>query len=367
MEVGKLKTGLSKDDSQVIKGVAIFLMMWHHSFLEGRFEEFTISFFPFSAEQVSQFAYCSKICVSLFAFVSGYGLYLAYSHRKKEESVSRWIAKRYLKSFLPIWFVIAFCWIVTFVLDGRPAAVYFAKGRKIGMLYMAFDFLGLSNLFDTPSLMGTWWYLTAFIAFIVLTPLLVDAIRKYGGILCFAALMLLPRCINGFPGGKHFLTFLPAFLIGMLFAGNDVFARFKQKTEGSISKAVAAALLSLAMVIPAWYLSCILSRKQFWDLTLGLFTGIYATAIFFTFCRFPAVSKILQFLGRHSLNIYLTHGVIRSKYCSEFIYGRVHFALVILTLLLSSLVVSLVIEALKKLFKFDTLQRRVLEAADRDR
>lgn len=51
-----MKSVFSKKDSQIIKGIAISMMLWHHCFLTGRYEEFSVSFFPFLESQIVHIA-----------------------------------------------------------------------------------------------------------------------------------------------------------------------------------------------------------------------------------------------------------------------------------------------------------------------
>ena len=69
----------------------------------------------------------------------------------------------------------------------------------------------------------------------------------------------------------------------------------------------------------------------------------------------PGLRQILCFLGKHSMNIFLLHTFIRQYLFREFIYSFKHFALVTLVLLLTSLAVSVVIELLKKVTRFNKL------------
>ena len=76
---------MSKTDSGALKGTGILIMLFHHLFLAGRFDGFEISFWPFSAAQITHIASFCKICVSLFAFISGYGLILSYRRERERE------------------------------------------------------------------------------------------------------------------------------------------------------------------------------------------------------------------------------------------------------------------------------------------
>ena len=73
----------SKIDSSIGKGVAIIMMLFHHSFLQGRWENYNLSIlFPFSYKSITDFAWFCKICVSMFVFVTGYGLYKSISNNE---------------------------------------------------------------------------------------------------------------------------------------------------------------------------------------------------------------------------------------------------------------------------------------------
>lgn len=94
-----MNVDFSKEDSFAVKGIAICMMMWHHCFLSGRFTGYTISFYPLIERQVVNIATFFKMCVSLFAFVSGYGLYVSfYRFRNKGKSqVQEWIKRDTVK------------------------------------------------------------------------------------------------------------------------------------------------------------------------------------------------------------------------------------------------------------------------------
>ena len=70
-----MKQGLSRDDSLAVKGIAVLMLLFHHLYCStGRFDGYAVSFFPFSEESIVELALLFKNCVSIFAFISGYGL-----------------------------------------------------------------------------------------------------------------------------------------------------------------------------------------------------------------------------------------------------------------------------------------------------
>lgn len=344
-----------KRQSQIVKGAAILLMLWHHCFLSGRFDGFTISFFPLTEGQATLFAAFCKICVSLFAFVSGYGLY--YSYRKWDlshpgKSCSRWLWVRYVRTFSGYWVIVVLSWIIGGLIDGRPVAVYSTPSRVAGCVYMALDFFGLGQLFGIKLFVNEWWYMSAVMVFILSTPLLYGFMEKHGPVSCLLTVYIVPLLITGYPGGMSPLTFLPVFCLGMIVSRIDLFRILSSQFQSS-GYSFVFALVSVALTAACFIIDKRLPTKQFWLFKYGLFPIVYILCIYYVLAKIPILSSVLAFLGKHSANIYFTHTVLLYLYCRSFIFGRGHFLLIMATLLGLSLLVSFALEGLKKLIRYD--------------
>lgn len=100
MMATKKQITFDRDASQALKGIAICLMLLHHCFRQVKvFKEYAISCYPFSQELVVKVADMGKICVSLYAFISGYGLYLNYKKNRNKVTDTKWFLVRYIKTF----------------------------------------------------------------------------------------------------------------------------------------------------------------------------------------------------------------------------------------------------------------------------
>ena len=350
-----MRQGFDKKQSQIIKGVAIVLMLYQHCFLIGRFETFDISFAPFSANQITRFAAMCNICVSMFAFVSGYGLYYSYKGWKEAHTgrpCSRWIWQRYVRSFSGYWIIVILAWIVCSILNDRPRTIYlFKSSRFMGLVYALLDYLGLSTLFGSPMLVGTWWYMSAAFVFILITPILWSAVHKYGGVCCYVVLMLIPRMLTGYPGTMSPLSFLPVFGLGMICAETSLFTIIDSITRRRSSYLILASG-SILLSVVLCFSSMRMSNEQLWDLKWDLFPIVYIICIYLTVGRLPFVNRLLVFLGNHSANVFMTHTFFRI-YFRSFVYSRGHFILVVMTLLGMSLLTSFSINGLKKLIRYD--------------
>ena len=85
-----MENGLKKEDSLALKGMAILMMVFYHCYYKvAKFQKYDVVFRGFSADQVITVASCMKICVALFAFVSGYGLMYGYKKEKRQKALSQ--------------------------------------------------------------------------------------------------------------------------------------------------------------------------------------------------------------------------------------------------------------------------------------
>lgn len=341
------------------------MMMWHHCFLRDRFEKYAISFWPLSESQVVNIAYFCKICVSLFAFVSGYGLYLSYQKKKFNQGATNcWILKRAVKTLSNYWIIVVLSWIICTMIDGRPYQIYgFEKSIFSGAWNAIIDFAGLSNLTGAPELIEDWWYISAALVFILLLPIINMAIDK-GGCLCVVGgILIFPRMCNGFPGGVHFLSFLPIFCFGMIFAKYDLFAKWNKMwfEKNRWGKTILGLVLLLVFWGVAYKLYYHLSTKIWWDVKYNFIPIVTILLCYVVTNLIPLLKNILAFFGTHATNIWLIHAFIRHIYCESFTYGMRHFALIIAVLFLNSLFLSIVIEKAKKAVHYQNLIEKMLQ------
>lgn len=364
MEASK-KQGLSKYDSLAIKGIAILFLLFHHLYCTAdRFKGYDISFYPFSQDFVVGVSFILKICVSIFAFITGYGLLKSISKTEfNRKSIFKWNVTRLVKTMSGFWFIYVIAFIATMIIDRMPVRTYFKDSITEGIFYIVNDFLGLANLLGTPTLNSTWWYMSAAIIFILMVPLVYMLSKKIGYLPVIIGLMALPRLLgDGYPGGVNAYTFIMPVIFGMIFADYNIFEKIeehspKNKTVAYILHLVVfSVLIVLSMIASAKY-----NRTVAWELTYGVVPVIFIC--FFRFCiiRIPVLKSILIFLGKHSMTIFLTHTFIRHTYLRDFTYSFGNFALIFIILLAVSTVLAVVLDYIKKLCGYDKLISKMLE------
>ena len=349
--MGSGGSGFTKEDSMCLKGIAIWLMMFHHCFMsEERFEGYAVDFAPFSQQFVVDVCGYFKICVPIFVFITGYGLYMSAKGRCTDaRSTERWIGARSVKTLSGFWAVYVLVFATTQVFAGYPSGIYLEKGWISGAVYMLLDLLGLAQLSGTPTLVATWWYMSAAVVYIILVPVFVKWTGKLGYATLFCSIVVLPRCVGeGYPGGTNLFTFLPALALGMLFAQYGVFEKLDRLKGEWIQFIVYHVLLVASVAV--WIK---IPMHQLWEYHVGP-----ATLIGICYCRkyvmrIPVIREGFIFCGRHSMDIFLIHSFIRTIFFEEFIYGFGHFVLIVLVLFAVSLGLSIVIGALKRWSGYD--------------
>lgn len=355
----------TKEHTMQMKGIAIIILLFHHCFLNAQrwatvpYEKlattkgwgyYPISFAPFSSHTIQYLASFSKICVAMFVFMTGYGMWVSYESQKKKTTMSNYIKKRMVT--LMTGFLIIF--VVTEILaipTGRFIEVYGHDFRSV--VYMIIDALGLAKLLGTPLFCLTWWYMSLAIVLIMIFPFVHSIMEKYQWIVVVASIIVPRAC--GFGQSTDLFRYLLAYTLGMYFAQHDLLARIKEKF---MEQNVAGKLLSL--IVSLIGLAVIIKCRQnawigwkyldFWD---G-FAAMYVIVISYIYIlNGKWIVKGLGFLGKHSMNIFLIHSFYRDVFFHEFTYSFYYAWLDYIVLMAISLVTSIVLEWFKKLIRYE--------------
>lgn len=355
----------TKEHTMQMKGIAIIILLFHHCFLNAQrwatvpYEKlattkgwgyYPISFAPFSSHTIQYLASFSKICVAMFVFMTGYGMWVSYESQKKKTTMSNYIKKRMVT--LMTGFLIIF--VVTEILaipTGRFIEVYGHDFRSV--VYMIIDALGLAKLLGTPLFCLTWWYMSLAIVLIMIFPFVHSIMEKYQWVVVVASIIVPRAC--GFGQSTDLFRYLLAYTLGMYFAQHDLLARIKEKfmEQNVVGKLLSliVSLIGLAVIIKcrqnAWigwkYL-------DFWD---G-FAAMYVIVISYIYIlNGKWIVKGLGFLGKHSMNIFLIHSFYRDVFFHKFTYSFYYAWLDYIVLMAISLVTSIVLEWFKKLIRYE--------------
>ena len=363
------KKEFSKDNTLVLKGIAILMMMFHHCFWKnGLFKDYSISFFPFNQNLIVDISLTFKICVSIFAFITGYGLILSlkklnenYDWNKKQ--IYKWTTNRLIKMLSGFWIIAILAFIICQIINGRTEAVYFKHGIVYGIVQMIIDFLGLSTLFGTDSLCSTWWYMSIAILFIISVPIFAKLFKKFNYLPVLVLVVVIPRILGYEYVDNSYISFLFPLLLGIIFAENNLMvkiANFKIHKNIYVSK-ILKFIIETILFIASFIIYSQLKQSLFWEIRYGIIPVFMMCYLYEFFIDLKIVKVIFKFLGRYSMDIFLIHSFFRKYYLTDYIYSFVHFIKIAMVLLIYSLVVSIALELFKKIIRYDKLVNKLQE------
>lgn len=353
-----MTNGFTNKETNYLKGFGLIFMYIHHFYLSpSRYAHYPIYFF-LGEERVNQIAIFMKICVALFVFLSGYGMYVSTIKMKEDSSwmgLIRYSISRYIKLIFPFFFIF---WLVQLIFfpTGRYTMIY--GTGKSALIYILIDMFGLAHLFHTPTYLGTWWYMSLISLIIWTYPLLFKGIKKY------PFLLLLGICILNYwkPLQKiEYFRWLPTFLIGMEIAKNQLFdkAKFFIQNWTQRKKILAGCLGFLGGIVLFYF-------RQWSFLPIGIREMIIVTYIAFYIFLFLSnlgkVRLIIERIGAHSMTMFLTHTLVRTTFFQDFSYG---FYFALLNLLVFTLVTYMIALAIDTLMKQCGYQSFVYKLANK--
>lgn len=172
----KEKQIFTREDTKVMKGVAILLMLIHHLWaypdrIAGGSLKYIFTIFGQSS--ITYVGLFGQICVSLFFFLGGYGIYISCKNKEFD------IVGKVKGLYVSLWKVFLIFIPVAFIFFSDQIA--YCKDELIWSRYDSFDwseclnnFFGLSNTYN-----GEWWFFTSYLYAIISFPFLRKVCDKY--------------------------------------------------------------------------------------------------------------------------------------------------------------------------------------------
>lgn len=357
-----MKLDFSKNDTLILKGVAIIFLLVHHCYCSvDRFSQYNIDFTPFSQSTIVYISSFLKICVGMFVFLSAFGMTKSLKKQNTNLDLSTkefivYTIKRYWNLWSKWIFLFALCELFGFIFSQRQFEVY-GEGYK-SIVYLIIDLLGFADLFHTPIFVATWWYMSLAFLLILIFPLVITLYRKYN-ILLIVTIIILPRLLES--GSLPLIRWGLAIYLGVLCADKNILEKMKEFcfVKNNILNKFIKLILSILILILFIYLRE--SDNNYFS--YGFKDGIVPFFMIYMAYEFlvsiPVLSQILAILGKHSMNIFLFHTFIRGVYFEGFTYSFGNAYLIVIILLLLSLAISIFIELLQKRLHYCSLCDRI--------
>ena len=317
---------LSKSNSLILKGGGILLMLIHHLFYSDWSQHYYDDITFHGHGVINEIGIFCKLCVAVFVFASGYGLAVS---TPKDSLLKDFYLRRFKKLYLNYWYIwLLFVPISIFVFGRSFTDAYGDNVVLKGVL----DFFGLLKMFGVDSYNPTWWFYNCIIILYLLFPLLNKWLFKNTYLLVSVSITC--GLMSFIPGVNVISGYLFVFLIGMLMAKMPV-----QWVNDTKWWQIMIALLMLSL----WRLTKI-CPTQIADgmLCVGIALMVYKIK------WNKWVEKLMASLGEHSMNMFLTHTFIFYFWFSKYIYITRNPLLIFLSLLVSSYLLSVLIEWTKR-------------------
>ena len=182
--------------SNCLKGVAVVILLFHHCFLRpNRYEGHTLKLI-LPEYYLNYLASFGKICVSLFVFVSAYGLTKKLMSLDKKQTVpytegaGKVVGTRLVKLLGNFMFVFICIVLACAVLNASVLTNCYGTKFPDNAEYFLLDMFGLANYLDTPSLKATFWYYGLAIFIVLAVPLLYLLLKKLDSFLFMAFMVI---------------------------------------------------------------------------------------------------------------------------------------------------------------------------------
>lgn len=316
---------LLKSESVQLKGVAIMTMVFLHLFNRAENVDLCInSVYLFNIPLTSQLAKFAEICVPLYLFLSGYGLYILYL---KNNNISP--SRRIFKLYLNFWTV-----FIIFI----PLGCFLKPDQYPG---------NLLNIVENVTAWRTsynweWWFIFPYIILLSFANVLFKCIRQYGfwSIVVSSSMIYVVSylCISFYESYllENYLIFIIlesfemvcSFVWGALFVKYDIFGKIERTFN---FKSNYATVIGILIII-----GLILVRSIIPIHAARILFMIAFVCSYMLLKRNTMINVFLMNIGEKSTAIWLIHTFFCYYFFHDFIYGfKYPIVIFVVTFLLS--------------------------------
>lgn len=305
------------NDTKIMKGIAIILMLMHHLWAfpsrvpESSMWHITNIFGDSTFYYIGLFG---KICVSIFFFLGGYGIYASLKKKKLD------ILKNIKRIFIAYWKVFLIFVPIGFIFFNNQ--IQYCINPNIWNRYSNFDwsivignFLGIRT-----DLNSEWWFVRSYVIAILTFPLIKKFIDKHSAVTNVFAIAIASILVsNVFPVigdieeigslNTNFIyrslfwqgaPYICCFWMGIAFAKDNLLVKLRNRINDNIKLNVVIDVLIILAIV---YLSQT-GIKTNLDI---IYVPIFIIACLDIVKKSQFFCKVFYSLGNESTNMWLTH------------------------------------------------------------
>lgn len=293
---------ITKDKSQLLYGIGIFLMVYHHLFaFPERISVPYVMLFDFSFLGIeTMISYFGKFCVALYAFLSGYVLTLRIDDNKNIKDIFLIVLKQ-LRKFYITYFIIIFTFI--------PLGIVLGK-IDFNIVELIKNMIGISCSYNAE-----WWYVKQYVLMLLCFPFITKSIKLINKtkikyiiylIFYFISTVYISYTQNAF------YSYLLCFIMGAIVN--------HEMLLNKIDKLNIHSVISLITLMIVFVVRILFLGSNLYDYVIVV-PFVYSTLSFLNISILKnTINRILMFVGQYSKYIYYIHTFFIYYYFQSIIY-----------------------------------------------
>ena len=314
---------MTKEESKMMQGVAILIMIFYHLFNPHDAVEYTGTVLGHVAMAHNP--------VPFFVLLSGYGMYTLYVSRGSKKSKF----SRCLSLYLRYWIVLTF-----FLFLSRCMGDYRCD---LSLIPLVTNYFGVSSTYYLPS-----WFILPYCILVFISTYVFKIVDKLGvakTLLLSYAIYVVTAYLTRFPlfqsnAFQVFYIFFP-FCLGALLAKTN----FVEKVDLFLKRyptVFIIFLLALAIVI-----RCLVYSGAI----LSIYAAIIITLFVVVLRRYNKCDTFLMYLGKASLGMWMIHAWICWYLFRDWVYGLGNSFLMFVFVSIVSYIIAIIFDYILLFFK----------------
>ncbi|MCQ2520929.1 MAG: acyltransferase [Lachnospiraceae bacterium] len=337
------ETFFSKKDSKWLHGVAALLLIYHHLFNQYcHFEHIALN-----RSWELNVAVFGRICVGIFAFISGYGLSVKTSERKSIKSILNVGFRQYLSFMKMYWFA--------FLLYVPLGVAFFGiKITSVGVLLRSF-------FYQPNQIYGEWWYVEQYIIILVGVSLFLCIYNhlekyRYKRIIIIAALTLIIGLIicpyTRFIMAKvnrYVSIYLWISIMAVIIEKNRIY----EKIYSCFSNKIIQILLSIFLVVISYVcrIYYVYNKGYEWVDIIIVPIFVYAVIVLKKVLDLRILNSVGEYFGKYGTYLWLAHPVYLYYWCTGMVIWPKYSLAIFMWLTIISLGSAIVLSNMKRVIE----------------
>ncbi|MEE4569357.1 acyltransferase family protein [Paenibacillus polymyxa] len=317
-------------ETNIAKGIAVILLLIHHLFaFPDRLKYDYVSLFSLFHERGEFYlGHFGQIAISIFLFLSGYGLYK--SNVQNPQHLMQ-------KSFTRLSKIMINYWVVFLLFI--PVGLYFFgtsdRFQHNSIMDFLRNFIALSSSYN-----GEWWFLYDYILLLLIFPVTFQAFQRNAWVTLLIAGLVF---YNSYSQGNYYSIMywqLP-FMIGLFFAKYKLYSWMNKIYNSIIFNNILFDIVVLVLLFRFRTTS-----QWFEKTTIDMIIAPVVILVSIHLMNKLKLTRPFAYLGKNSMNIWLTHTFFCYYYFQSIVFFPKVSILILLWLILLTVLTSIIVNSI---------------------